>query len=107
MIDQIAKEYEERYPSDPLLAIPPYYFEQSARNLMKLAEHATDKVRISRYIDAWDQYERYVKYSKHHKDPLFTTDIEKQLTTLLANFEKDIGSDKRTRSRSKVWKKSI
>ena len=41
LFEQLTKEYEDKYPEDPLMAIPPYYFEQSARCFMNLAEQDT------------------------------------------------------------------
>lgn len=108
LIDQISKKFQHRYPDDPLCAIPPYYFEQLARNLMKLAENQENKqTKTSRYLEAWENYENYLKYAKHHRDPFFTSEIEKQITELIKNFEKNIGKERRAKNRSKVWKKSI
>ena len=56
------KEYSDRYDSDRLRAIPPYVFEQCARSYMKLAEFDNQNMRVSRYLDAWEQYEECMKF---------------------------------------------
>ena len=71
---------------------------------MKIAEH-DEKLRLNRYVDAWEYYEQFLKYSRHHNE--LTKVDEKKITTLIADFEKSIGKDRRARTRSKVWKKSI
>ena len=99
----------QKFPEEPELAVPPYYFEKIAKCALQAGNYILKENRreYDYHQMSWKYYELYLKYATHWKVPYHDSQAHKNVKTLLRQFEEILTPVIKEQKRKNVWKKDI
>ena len=97
----------QKFPEEPELAVPPYYFERIAKCALQAGNYILKENRreYDYHQMSWKYYELYLKYATHWKVPYHDSKAHKSVKTLLRQFDETLAPVIKEQKRKNVWKK--